>query len=152
MGVFVDEDTQVIATALAEGACDLPQLHGSEDNDYITRLHALTHTPSIQAFRVHDAKDIVRASTSAADMIILDAGSGEGKRFNWELAQNVPRPFILAGGLAPTNVKAALDLTQAWGVDVSSCVEEDGVKSPSKMNAFCKAVEEFDRMHECKQS
>lgn len=145
VGVFVNEDINVVARALAEGACDLAQLHGSEDNDYITRLREITHTPSIQAFRVHDENDIARAQKSAADTIILDAGSGEGKRFNWELARNVSRPFILAGGLAPTNVQAALDFTQAWGVDVSSGVEENGTKSLSKMNAFCEAVEAFDR-------
>lgn len=146
VGVFVNEDISVVARALAEGACDLAQLHGSEDNDYITRLRVLTHKPCIQAFRVHDENDIARAQKSAADMIILDAGSGEGKRFNWELARNVSRPFILAGGLTPTNVQTALDLTHAWGVDVSSGVEENGIKSLSKMNAFCEAVEAFDRV------
>lgn len=152
VGVFVDEDISVVARALAEGACDIPQLHGSEDNDYITRLRALTHKPCIQAFRVHDENDIARAQKSAADMIILDAGSGEGKRFNWELARNVSRPFILAGGLAPTNAQTALDFTHAWGVDVSSGVEENGIKSLSKMNAFCEAIKEFDRAHDPKQS
>ena len=58
------------------------------------------------------------------------------KSFDWELLKNINRPFFLAGGLLPENVKEAVQRLKPFGVDVSSGIETDGHKDASKMGSF----------------
>ncbi len=144
VGVFVNETAQAVAAFLNGGIIDIAQLHGSEDEEYIQRLRALTGRPLIRAFRIETERDIARAGRSGADYILLDSGSGSGGSFDWKLAQNFPRPYFLAGGLNPDNVKDALRRLAPYGVDVSSGIETDGIKDKRKMAAFVAAVRKED--------
>ena len=47
---------------------------------------------------------------------------------------------ILSGGLNPGNIRDAVEMLHPYGVDVSSGVETDGRKDPSKMSAFLETV------------
>jgi phosphoribosylanthranilate isomerase len=63
--------------------------------------------------------------------------------FDWALAGEAPDGVrvIIAGGLTPDNVGAAVTATQPWGVDVVTGVErEPGRKDPVKLRAFVAAV------------
>jgi len=82
------------------------------------------------------------AQASGADMILLDAGAGDGKTFNWNLLHSVSRPYFLAGGLNPENVGRAVKQLKPYAVDVSSGIETDGFKDVEKMRAFLRAVRE----------
>ena len=144
VGVFVNETAQAVAAFLNGGIIDIAQLHGSEDEEYIQRLRALTGRPLIRAFRIETERDIARAGRSGADYILLDSGSGSGGSFDWKLAQNFPRPYFLAGGLNPDNVKDALRRLAPYGVDVSSGIETDGIKDKRNMAAFVAAVRKED--------
>ncbi|MER2235236.1 MAG: phosphoribosylanthranilate isomerase [Candidatus Limivicinus sp.] len=145
VGVFVSEDPDTVAGLLNRGIIDLAQLHGSEDEAYLTRLRDLTDRPLLQAFRVAGEEDLHRAESSSADGILLDAGAGDGAVFDWKLLKGWSRPYFLAGGLEPGNVREAIRMLQPWGVDVSSGIETDGKKDPEKMAAFVTAVREEDR-------
>ena len=145
VGVFVSEDPETVAGLLNRGIIDLAQLHGSEDEAYLTRLRDLTDRPLLQAFRVAGEEDLHRAESSSADGILLDAGAGDGAVFDWKLLKGWSRPYFLAGGLEPGNVREAIRILQPWGVDVSSGIETDGKKDPEKMAAFVTAVREEDR-------
>ena len=140
VGVFVDESIEKVAELLENGVIDLAQLHGSETENYINRLRGMTNKPVIQAFRIRSSVDVERAVKSSADMILLDAGMGDGKIFDWSLIQDITRPYFLAGGLNCENIAEAVRKFHPYAVDVSSGIETDGLKDIKKMTAFAMAV------------
>ena len=145
VGVFVGEDPERIANLLHAGTIDYAQLHGGEDAEYIRKLRELTDHPIIQAFRIDKKEDLAAAEQSEADYILLDSGDGgAGTTFNWELLKDFPRPFFLAGGLNPENVKEAIRLLHPYAVDVSSGIETNGKKDPEKMDLFTDRVRSLD--------
>lgn len=144
VGVFVDEEPEAVAALLSAGVVDLAQLHGKEDEAYISRLRELTEKPMIKAFSVRGEKDIERACESAADFVLLDAGDGgTGTAFNRELLVGMNRPYFLAGGLDASNVGEVVKRWQPYAVDVSSGIETDGVKDAGKMQDFANAVRKY---------
>ena len=140
VGVFVNEEPETVSRLLQEGIIDIAQLHGDEDRDYITRLKTLTGKLVIRAFRVKGEADLRAAEESTADMILLDAGAGDGKTFDWSLLSSVSRPYFLAGGLTPENAAEAVGKFRPFAVDVSSGIETNGFKDFEKMRAFVRAV------------
>ena len=142
VGVFVDEDPEMAARLLEEGVIDIAQLHGHEDETYLASLRKKTDKPLIRAFRIRCAEDAQRAQESTAEQILLDAGAGDGKTFDWNWLKNVKRPYFLAGGLNPENVGEAVKKLKPYAVDVSSGIETEGYKDINKMRAFVRAVRE----------
>ncbi|MCR5154513.1 MAG: phosphoribosylanthranilate isomerase [Lachnospiraceae bacterium] len=140
VGVFVNESPEVVADLLNKGTIDMAQLHGDEDENYITELRALTDKAIIKAFKVEKEEDLRLARISSANYILLDSGAGSGKTFNWDILKNVNRPFFLAGGLYPENVGEAVKKAMPYAVDVSSGIEKDGFKDKEKMTAFVEAI------------
>lgn len=67
---------------------------------------------------------------------------GTGKRFNWKMVRNLSKnnSIVLAGGLFPENVKAAIDIVNPNVVDVSTGVEIDGNKSFERIKKFIESV------------
>jgi len=146
VGVFVDESIEKVAELLENGVIDLAQLHGSETEDYIHKLREMTNKPVIQAFRIRSSVDVERAVKSYADMILLDAGMGDGKIFDWSLIQDITRPYFLAGGLNCENIAEAVRKFHPYAVDVSSGIETDGLKDIKKMTAFAMAVRKENQL------
>jgi len=110
----------------------------------------------IRAFRMRGESTLseIAAYADPVGAILLDTYhqtklGGSGEAFDWPLAARAKvltdRPVILAGGLTPENVKAALDAVRPYAVDVSSGVEAaPGVKDHAKIKAFIRAVREWD--------
>ena len=136
VGVFVDASQDEILELYGGGIIEMAQLHGSEDNEYILSLKAMTDKPVIKAFRIQTEDDIMPVMESCADMVLLDAGAGDGKTFDWSLTGRVTRPYFLAGGLTPENAGEAVKALHPYGLDVSSGIETDGYKDRTKMAAF----------------
>ena len=136
VGVFVDEEAEVVADLLNNDIIDIAQLHGSEDNSYIARLRELTDKPLIKAFQVKNSEDIANIENSDADYVLIDSGQGTGQAFDWKILEGVKRDFFLAGGLYPGNVAEAVKAVAPYAVDVSSGIETDGKKDRSKMERF----------------
>lgn len=146
VGVFLREPPENVASLLWEGVIDLPQLHGGEDEGYLSRLRSLTDRPILQAFRADTERRLRDAVESTADMVLLDSGAGgSGVPLDWSTLRDFPRPFFLAGGLDPTNVAEAVSALHPYAVDVSSGIETDGRKDPEKMTAFVAAVRDAKR-------
>ena len=140
VGVFVDEDINTVADLLNCGIIDIAQLHGNEDDEYIVRLKEMTGKPVIKAFRIRRPDDVQPVCSSAADMVLLDAGAGDGQVFDWSLVKTVDRLYFLAGGLSADNAAAAVETLHPFALDVSSGIETDGHKDRLKMAAFARAV------------
>lgn len=158
VGVFVNEALEQVAELLNQGIIEIAQLHGQEDEVYISKLRQLTDKPLIQAFRVKSKADIDRAEQSTADFILLDNGAGgTGETFDWSLLPQIKRSWFLAGGLNPENITQALEqmigaiqdsagsvktsgTTMPYGVDVSSGVETDKIKDYEKIKKFIVTV------------
>jgi len=141
VGVFVNAPAEETARLYEAGIIDVIQLHGSEDEAYIRELRSLCDAPLIKAFRIDQEEDVATAMACSADLVLLDSGNGgTGTSFDWELIGKAKRPYILAGGLSPDNVKAAVDSLKPYGVDVSSGIETDGKKDPLKMRNFVNIV------------
>ncbi len=138
VGVFRNElPSRVIEIAHKAGVKGV-QLHGSETAEQSQEI-AGHFRWLIKAFGADD-ENLPRADEYGTDLILLDAPNpGSGKVFDWSVAGDAPDSvrMILAGGLTPDNVAAAVEEVQPWGVDVSTGVE----KSPGKKDAL--AVKRF---------
>lgn len=136
VGVFVNEPVENVAALLKEGTIQLAQLHGREDEEYAKELKRLCDKPVIKAFIIRTPADVEEALAYPADFLLLDNGLGTGEVFDWTLIKNIERPFFLAGGLTPDNVRKAISDVRPYGVDVSSGVETKGRKDYRKIKAF----------------
>lgn len=141
VGVFVDEPEDYVIACAKQADLDMIQLHGCEDDAYIAGIKEKTGLPVIKMIKPVSIDDIITARQSMADLILLDSGAGgTGRVFDWSLAENLGRDYILAGGLTPVNVGDAVKRLKPFAVDVSSGVETDGSKDSSKMKAFAAEV------------
>ncbi len=137
VGVFVNEHIQKVVNIINESIIDIVQLHGNEDEEYISSLRKLISIPIIKAFSINSEKDVQNANNSSADYVLLDCGSGgTGKSFDWTFAAKVKRQYFLAGGLNTFNVAEAIEELNPYAVDVSSGIESAGLKDKEKMKNF----------------
>lgn len=153
VGVFVNASADEIARLAGEARLDLVQLSGAETPEECARLR-VSYTKVIHVGPDMTADDIVARAeryTGAAAILLDSAGTaaapawgGTGRAMDLALAAEVvrtlDRPVMLAGGLRPETVAAAVQTVRPWGVDVSSGVETDGVKDEAKIAAFVAAA------------
>ncbi len=142
VGVFRDSVPQRVLEVAHQAGLRAVQLHGREPPQTSRWLSAKIPMV-IQAFAAGDAR-VRQADEYGAQVILLDAPNpGSARVFDWSLAAEVPpgHRVMIAGGLTPLNVGAAIARTRPWGVDVSSGVErEPGIKDPIKVMDFIKAA------------
>lgn len=145
VGLFVNANPSLIDEVLSEVALDTLQFHGDESPSDCAQYEM----PFIKAICVSPEVDLKRTANeySQASALLLDSYQpdiygGSGKSFDWSLANiELDLPIILAGGLTPDNVSAAIDIVQPYAVDVSSGVESaKGVKDIDKIRAFISNV------------
>ncbi len=138
VGVFRDEAPSRVIDIVNRSGVRAAQLHGHESPGDVQLVAAQVRWV-IKGF-VAGSPDARRADEFGTDMILVDATTpGSGTMFDWSLAAEVPDgpKLILAGGLTPDNVAAAVHQVQPWGVDVSTGVEKSpGKKDALKVKAF----------------
>lgn len=149
VGVFARQTPDEILRVLERVELDLVQLSGGEHPALAGRIPRATIRATHVAANA-TAESLLRdAERRPPTITLLDTasqqGGGSGQRFDWSLARAVAkrRPIILAGGLTPQNVAEAIAAAGPWAVDVSSGVEEDGVKSAEKIRAFVSAAKQI---------
>ncbi len=160
VGLFVNADVKMISAVHQRIGFDLIQLHGDEPPEFLTRLcdAGLLNVPVMRAFpfagdftRLTESIDACRRLGCLPELALLDAAApdkygGGGVACDWNAAaayheiHSMP-PLVLAGGLTPENVAAAIDIVRPAAVDVASGVESSpGIKSPALMRRFIAAA------------
>ena len=140
VGVFVNESSEIICRMAEQLHLQVIQLHGNESAEQIQTLQKKTGLPVWKALRIGTLEELEAAGTNPADCLILEGKTGTGIGgtgvcADWELLarHSWNRSFFLAGGLQPENVLEAIATVSPTGVDFSSGIEEDGVKSLRRM-------------------
>lgn len=153
VALTVDAEDAFFDNMLRQVSFDFLQLHGSEPPARVSELKSRYGIPVIKVIGVAGPQDLDRISAyeTVADQILVDAKApknadlpgGNGLPFDWQLiaGRHWSCPWMLAGGLNPDNVAAAIAATKAPQVDVASGVEmSPGVKDPGLITAFCRAA------------
>lgn len=150
VGVFVDPDPDEVAAVMALVDLDIIQLHGDELPEDVALISNAAKRPAWKAIEATDADSLARLEDWPVDAILIDTPTsgrgGSGVTFDWALARDAKlryasRHIVLAGGLRPDNVAAAIAQVDPWAVDVASGVESaPGIKDPGKLTAFVAAV------------
>ena len=143
VGVFVDADPEEIIELFRNGVIDVAQLHGSEDERYITGLKDKTNhkLEIINAIEMSEEVDLGSYENTQADFLLLDSGKGSGKTFDWRLIRkNLKKEFFLAGGLDVSNICQAIEEFKPYAVDLSSSLETDDYKDESKIKEIMEVI------------
>jgi phosphoribosylanthranilate isomerase len=148
VGVFVNPTLEEVAGAVENGGLTMVQLNGSEGESFCAEVARRTGVKVIKAIHVASAADVHAAESYRTDYHLFDRRGkglwgGTGESFDWELLRGHRSevPAILAGGLRPDNVGAAIEVTHPYAVDVASGVEiEPGRKDHAAMAAFFAAA------------
>jgi len=128
VGVFVNEEAGVIRDIAQYCGLTLLQLHGDEEPDFCRRMPLRV----IKAIRVgeHSSAADLAAYRGCAGAFLLDTfhenmAGGTGRSFDWQIIARLapPAPVVLAGGLNPENVEAAIAQVQPFAVDFNSGLE-----------------------------
>ena len=152
VGLFVDPTDTQVAEVLDAVRLDILQLVAPPER--IAAIRARFGLPVWRAVGVRTRADL--PGTMAADALLLDARpppgatrpGGNAVAFDWSILAGwrAPGPWLLAGGLTPGTVAAAVATTGAPAVDVSSGVERaPGVKDPVLIDAFLRAARAANR-------
>jgi len=150
VGVFVNTPPDEVLAVLAQTGLDLAQLHGDEPTAALRVLHGRGFK-AVRPAGLEDALVLAEAYAmlGAGPDLLIDAHDphaygGTGQRADWMAAAAVARRIphlLLAGGLTPENVAAAVAAVKPWGVDVASGVEQrPGRKDHAKVRAFIAAA------------
>ncbi|RKX39517.1 MAG: hypothetical protein DRP64_14155 [Verrucomicrobia bacterium] len=162
VGVFVDPSEEELMHAAEAARLDVLQLHRISNDWQIDR----ENFQGLEFWRALNPEDFkfqvssfrFQVSNFKFHRLLLDSYDpetigGTGKTCDWnqarELVQSQETPILLAGGLTPDNVAAAIEHVRPWGIDVSSGVEiEPGAKDIAKVEAFIASARESNRKSE----
>jgi phosphoribosylanthranilate isomerase len=155
VGVFVNAPVAEVMHIADRLQLDYVQLHGDEPPEYLAQLSGL---PIIRAFRGTSDFQPVAAYLAACvalghvpAAVLVDAFQsgqygGTGQSPDWSAVVRARPawgevPLVLAGGLQPANVAAAIQQVRPTAVDTASSVESSpGRKSADRVAAFVVAA------------
>lgn len=150
VGVFVNEETEVLLQKAEEFGFDAVQLHGNETADTCQYLRD-KNLYVFKAFGIDDEFDwtILDAYLDRTDVLLFDTKSpqhgGTGQTFNWEKLKEYPydKPYFLSGGLSLENIGQAAQFEdeRMIGLDLNSKFEiEPGLKDINLLTQALKIV------------
>ncbi len=148
-GVFVNETAETMKVVLDNCNLDLAQLSGDESNKVLEAMGPGRAFKAIRNMR-YEIRNMYPPFGSRIPYpeLLFDAHAagqygGTGQVADWKTAAQIAKEcrLLLAGGLTPENVAAAVRQVRPWGVDVASGVEAaPGVKDRAKVVSFIRAA------------
>ncbi len=150
VGVFVNEEINVVADLVNKCALDFIQLHGDESPEYCEQLGNILEKKSycqiIKAFGVDEAFDFSDlVNYEIVDCFLFDTKckdyGGSGKQYDWAILNKYkgPKPFLLSGGISVDSVGILKEFehNKCLGIDVNSRFElSPAVKDVEKIKRF----------------
>ena len=145
VGVFVDEEPDVMNRIADECGLDYVQLHGNEPPAIAEQVER----PVIKAYRYGDNFSTAAANSFPTEIILVDSyqagrAGGTGEIFDWQAAKReiaaVEKPVLVAGGLNSDNAREACRIFSPYGIDISGGLEVGGEKSIDKIKKFMDIV------------
>lgn len=151
VAVFVNPDYDTVLSICNSRDIKTVQLHGCESPELLDRLRdaGLTVLKALH-LGITDADEQINRYAGHCDMMVFDnAKGGSGSHFDWAVLENIdiPKPWLLSGGLAPGDEQAIIKLKRRHpqtmvGVDLNSRFEiRPGVKDTDKLAPF------IDKIH-----
>lgn len=150
VALFMDAQRAAVEVVVRAVAPDLLQFHGRED----ARFCASFGRPYLKTVAAGDGYADLSAASAAypdATALLVDGhASGEMGGSGKPVASDAlvgasHHPLVLAGGLRPDTVAAAMQQFRPWAVDVSSGVEHaPGIKDPARVAQFISEVARAD--------
>ena len=146
VGVFVNPSIDEIKNKLDVFDFDTIQLHGNEDQKFISEVKNLFKKKIYKSISPEDFKT---TELIDVDQFLIEAKpssnqmpGGNNKTWDWSDFKNIKKlPYILSGGLNVTNIKKAISLTGADFVDINSGVEEQpGEKSLTLIDGIISSI------------
>ena len=145
VGVFVNEELDKVLELADMYNLDMAQLHGSESMDYCKIVQDKLMV--IKAFGIEEKTQIdeVVKGYGNCEYLLFDTKSpqhgGTGRKFDWNTLKTYTKntPFLLSGGIGPTDYQDILDIDHPAfsGVDINSKFEsEPGIKIVEKVSFF----------------
>lgn len=146
VGVFVNEDKQVVSMYADRFGLNDVQLHGNESPEYCRSLHS-TGLKIIKAFSVDRPKDLKKVYDyeKVCDLFLFDTKceqyGGSGNQFDWSILHtyNGDVPFLLSGGINSYSANALKEFKhpRLAGYDLNSRFEtKPGEKDPERIRTF----------------
>jgi len=142
-----DASVAAVEAAVAATGADGVQPYGA-DKEAVARWADESGLLVLHPVPVGDGDTSTWNTIPDGQIPLLDSATGTrrggtGTPLDWAALTRPERPFVLAGGLDPSNVAGAIAITRPWGVDASSGLESSpGIKDRARVAAF---VEEAKR-------
>ncbi|KUG29828.1 phosphoribosylanthranilate isomerase [hydrocarbon metagenome] len=137
VGVFVEQSVEEVVRIMDAAELDLAQLHGRQNEAFCRAVGPGRVIKALWPEKLRSREALQKALDRFAEscaFFLLDAGTsggGHGRSMDFSLVAglDMPRPWLLAGGLGPHNLEAALDAAAPDGLDLNSGLETSpGVK------------------------
>ena len=155
VGVFVDQELDVVNDIAKYCGLTMVQLHGSESPQYCESVNTrVVKTFSIRPdAEVSETNPFYEPYLEMVSGVLLDTyhekvAGGTGQTFDWDLIKKCRPsvPLILAGGLTPENIADAVRHVRPFAVDVNSGVEvSPGVKDIGAVERLVETVRVTDK-------
>jgi len=147
--LFMNENERWIKQVLELVNPDCMQFHGEETPEFC-RQWSRPFIKAIPMGSVKDASHYARLYPEAQgfllDSNVAGRQGGSGDTFDWsKIPSTFDFPLVLAGGLNPANVAAAITQVKPWGIDISSGVEQSkGIKNSELIVQLFNEVKRVD--------
>jgi phosphoribosylanthranilate isomerase len=141
VAVFQNASPEFVRQILAKVPVKILQFHGDESPEYLAEFYKKKDLRVIKVFAVDENFDgaLLRGFDSVSDFYLFDTKSGPlsggtGKAFDWKLIPQTEKPYYLAGGIGPENIREALAAVRPFALDLNSKLEvAPGIKDTGRI-------------------